>query len=47
MRTGTSWASGAMAYTTLEPFGDTKEAQEGITAFNEKREPDFSKYRGA
>ena len=38
---------GAMAYTTLKLFGETAEAQEGITAFNEKREPDFSKYRGA
>jgi len=38
---------GAMAYTTLKLFGETEEAQEGITAFNEKREPDFSKYRGA
>jgi 2-ketocyclohexanecarboxyl-CoA hydrolase len=40
-------AMGAMAYTTLKLFGETGEAQEGITAFNEKREPDFSKYRGA
>jgi 2-ketocyclohexanecarboxyl-CoA hydrolase len=40
-------AMGAMAYTTLKLFGETAEAQEGITAFNEKREPDFSKYRGA
>jgi len=38
---------GAMAYTTLKLFGATPEAQEGITAFNEKRAPDFSKYRGA
>jgi 2-ketocyclohexanecarboxyl-CoA hydrolase len=38
---------GSMAYTTLKLFGETAEAQEGITAFNEKREPDFSKYRGA
>jgi 2-ketocyclohexanecarboxyl-CoA hydrolase len=38
---------GSMAYTTLKLFGETPEAQEGITAFNEKREPDFSKYRGA
>jgi naphthoate synthase len=38
---------GSMAYTTLKLFGETAEAQEGITAFNEKREPDFTKYRGA
>jgi naphthoate synthase len=38
---------GSMAYTTLKLFGETAEAQEGIAAFNDKREPDFSKYRGA
>jgi naphthoate synthase len=38
---------GSMAYTTLKMFGETAEAQEGIAAFNAKREPDFSKYRGA
>jgi 2-ketocyclohexanecarboxyl-CoA hydrolase len=38
---------GSMAYTTLKLFGGTPEAQEGITAFNEKRTPDFSPYRGA
>jgi 2-ketocyclohexanecarboxyl-CoA hydrolase len=38
---------GSMAYTTLKLFGSTPEAQEGITAFNEKRAPDFSRYRGA
>lgn len=32
---------GQMAYSTLKMFGETDEAQEGITAFNEKREPDF------
>lgn len=32
---------GQMAYSTLRMFGETEEAQEGITAFNEKREPDF------
>ena len=38
---------GSMAYTTLKLFGETPEAQEGIRAFNEKRKPDFSKYRKA
>jgi naphthoate synthase len=27
-------------------FGESAEAKEGITAFNEKRTPDFSPYRG-
>lgn len=36
---------GNMAYTTLKLFGETEEAQEGITAFNEKRQPVFGKYR--
>ncbi|GLZ48142.1 1,4-dihydroxy-2-naphthoyl-CoA synthase [Actinomycetospora sp. NBRC 106375] len=36
---------GTMAYTTLKLFGETAEAQEGITAFNEKREPQFASYR--
>lgn len=35
-----------MAVTTLKLFGDSEEAQEGITAFGEKRLPDFSNYRG-
>jgi len=37
---------GQMAYSALKMFGETEEAQEGITAFNEKRSPDFSSYRG-
>ena len=37
---------GQMAYSSLVMFTDTDEAQEGITAFNEKRPPDFSAYRG-
>ncbi|KQY50866.1 MULTISPECIES: enoyl-CoA hydratase-related protein [unclassified Nocardioides] len=37
---------GNMAITTLKMFGETPEAKEGITAFNEKRQPDFSAYRG-
>jgi 2-ketocyclohexanecarboxyl-CoA hydrolase len=39
-------AIGQMAITTLKLFGETDEAKEGITAFNEKRQPDFSAYRG-
>ena len=39
-------AIGQMAITTLKMFGETGEAKEGITAFNEKRQPDFSAYRG-
>ena len=38
---------GSMAYTTLKLFGETAEAEEGIRAFNEKRKPDFAKYRKA
>jgi 2-ketocyclohexanecarboxyl-CoA hydrolase len=37
---------GQMAYSSLKLFGDSPEAKEGITAFNEKRAPDFSPYRG-
>src|ERR1700726_3161236 len=37
---------GQMAYSALKMFGETAEAREGITAFNEKRSPDFSGYRG-
>jgi 2-ketocyclohexanecarboxyl-CoA hydrolase len=37
---------GAMAITTLKMFSETEESKEGITAFNEKRKPDFSAYRG-
>jgi 2-ketocyclohexanecarboxyl-CoA hydrolase len=39
-------AIGQMAYSSLRLFGETAEAKEGITAFNEKRSPDFSVYRG-
>lgn len=39
-------AIGQMAYSSLKLFGETEEAKEGITAFNEKRLPDFSNYRG-
>lgn len=37
---------GQMAYSSLKLFGDSAEAKEGITAFNEKRSPDFAAYRG-
>ncbi|MBX6391173.1 MAG: enoyl-CoA hydratase/isomerase family protein [Frankia sp.] len=39
-------AIGQMAYSSLKLFGETAEAAEGITAFNEKRAPDFSPFRG-
>ena len=38
---------GSLAYSYLKTFGESAEAQEGITAFNEKRQPDFTPYRGA
>ncbi len=38
---------GQMANSTLKLFGQNDEAKEGIAAFNEKRAPDFSAYRGA
>jgi naphthoate synthase len=39
-------AVGQAAYTTLKMFTESDEAKEGIRAFNEKRAPDFSPYRG-
>ncbi len=39
-------ALGQVAFSSLKLFGESAEAQEGITAFNEKRAPDFSAYRG-
>ena len=36
---------GGMAFDALELFVQTDEAKEGVRAFNEKRTPDFSKYR--
>lgn len=38
-------AIGQMAFSSLKLFEDSAEAKEGITAFNEKRAPDFSGYR--
>ncbi len=36
---------GSMAFDSLELFLQTPEAKEGVTAFAEKRSPDFSSYR--
>jgi len=36
---------GTLAWDSLDLFVQTPEAQEGVAAFNEKRQPDFSKYR--
>jgi len=36
---------GTMAFDTLDVFSDTAESKEGVKAFNEKRDPDFSDYR--
>jgi naphthoate synthase len=34
-----------LAFEALEVFGKSEEANEGRTAFSEKRPPDFSPYR--
>jgi len=36
---------GTLAFDSLDLFVQTEEAREGIAAFNEKRSPDFAKYR--
>jgi naphthoate synthase len=36
---------GAISFDSLDLFVDTPEAKEGVTAWNEKRKPDFSPYR--
>ena len=36
---------GTLSFDSLELFVETREAREGLTAFNEKRAPDFSPYR--
>ncbi|HTO06105.1 MAG TPA: enoyl-CoA hydratase-related protein [Myxococcota bacterium] len=38
---------GQLAFDSLELFVNTPEAREGVTAFNEKRAPDFGKFRGS
>jgi 2-ketocyclohexanecarboxyl-CoA hydrolase len=34
-----------MSWDTLDLFGGTDEAREGIAAFNDRRPPDFSPHR--
>jgi len=36
---------GAMSFDSLDLFLETPEAKEGVAAWNEKRQPDFSKFR--
>jgi len=40
-----AYGQGKIAFTGLESFGKSAEALEGRTAFAEKRDPDFSKFR--
>ena len=36
---------GAISFDSLNLFVETPEAKEGLAAFNEKRKPDFSRFR--
>jgi naphthoate synthase len=36
---------GQLAFTGLNEFTESEEAREGVRAFNEKRDPDFSRFR--
>jgi 2-ketocyclohexanecarboxyl-CoA hydrolase len=36
---------GQLAFSGLELFVDSDEAREGVTAFGEKRQPDFARFR--
>ncbi len=38
---------GQLAFSGLELFVDSEEAREGVTAFGEKRRPDYARFRGA
>jgi naphthoate synthase len=38
-------ATGQLAFTGLHDFAASEEAQEGLAAFQEKRPPDFSRFR--
>jgi naphthoate synthase len=40
-----SYGQGKLAFAGLDAFGKSEEAREGRSAFAEKREPDFSKFR--
>src|SRR5438132_213961 len=39
-------AQGALAFSGLHEFARSEEAQEGLHAFEQKREPDFARFRG-
>lgn len=38
-------AAGQLAFSGLDLFTETPEAREGVTAFTEKRAPDYAQYR--